>query len=81
MTMGIFELHRQLADDTYQIGDLPLCRVLLMNDCRYPWVILVPRRAGITELHQLDRDAGWQLCEESRLLSLATQLALEYPAL
>lgn len=31
-----FELHPQLAADTFVIGDLPLCRVLLMNDARFP---------------------------------------------
>ncbi len=34
---------RALEADCYEIGDLPLCRVLLMDDARYPWLILVPR--------------------------------------
>lgn len=48
-----FELHPGLAADCAQIGDLPLCRVLLMRDANYPWLILVPRRPGLRELHQL----------------------------
>ncbi len=48
-----FVLDSRLAADTFLVGDLPLCRVLLMNDSRFPWLILVPRRAGLTEIHDL----------------------------
>lgn len=60
-----FELDPRLAADTLAIGDGPLCRVRLMNDARYPWVILVPRRAGITEIYQLAQDDRQQLWTES----------------
>jgi diadenosine tetraphosphate (Ap4A) HIT family hydrolase len=49
-----FELHSQLEADTYPIGDLDLCRVLLMDDARWPWLILVPRRADKRELYDLE---------------------------
>lgn len=49
----IFALDPRLEADTFVVGDLRLCRVLLMNDCRFPWLILVPRRAGLSELHDL----------------------------
>ena len=58
-----FALHPQLASDTFFITDLPLCRVLLMNESRYPWLILVPRRADIREIYELtpqDRQQCWQ---------------------
>ncbi|MGL5446712.1 MAG: HIT domain-containing protein [Rhabdaerophilum sp.] len=48
-----FQLNERLEADTYAIGDLPLCRVLLMDDARYPWLILVPRRASVTEIVEL----------------------------
>lgn len=48
-----FSLHPQLAADTVPVGDLALTRVLLAKDANYPWLILVPRRAGITELIDL----------------------------
>ena len=35
------------------IADWPLCRVLLMNDARYFWLVLVPRRDGVTEITDL----------------------------
>jgi len=66
--MQTFELDPRLAADTLPIGDLPLSRALLMNDCRYPWVILVPRRPGKVELIDLDAQERTQLWQESLLV-------------
>ena len=49
-----FELHHRLAADCFLIGDYALCRALLMDDARFPWVILVPRREDLKDLHNLD---------------------------
>lgn len=67
--MSAFELHPRLAGDTLSLGDWPLCRLLLMNESRYPWFILVPRRAGLRELCQLDEADTQALMGESRRLS------------
>jgi diadenosine tetraphosphate (Ap4A) HIT family hydrolase len=40
-----------------------------MNDANYPWVILVPRRAGMTEIYQLDEEDQKQLLHESSFVS------------
>lgn len=48
-----FQLHERLAADTWTVKDLSLCRVLLMDDSRYPWVILVPRREGLRDFHEV----------------------------
>lgn len=64
-----FELHPQLAADTFVIGDLPLCRVLLMNDARFPWVILVPRRKDISEIYDLSMQDQQILWQESALVA------------
>ena len=45
-----FQLNQKLEEDTFLIKDLPLCRLLLMNDSRYPWLILVPRIAGLRDI-------------------------------
>lgn len=65
--MTPFELDARLQADTVPIGDWPLSRVLLMNDARYPWVILVPRRAlaQARELHELTDAERQQLWTES----------------
>ena len=67
--MNAFVLHPQLAQDTQFVTDLPLCRVLLMNDSRYPWLILVPRRADIREIIELSADERTQLWTESDQVS------------
>lgn len=64
-----FVLHAQLAADTLLVGDLDLCRVLLMNDSQYPWFILVPRRAEIHEIMELNDMDRTQLWSESDWLS------------
>jgi diadenosine tetraphosphate (Ap4A) HIT family hydrolase len=64
-----FELHPQLAADTVWVGDLPLCRLLLMNDRQYPWTILVPRRAGLREIYELHESDQLRFWRESAQLS------------
>ena len=59
-----FELHPRLQADCHGIGDLALCRVLLFDDSRYPWIVLVPRRAGLREIYDLDGPQRVQLFEE-----------------
>jgi len=51
-----FILDNRLKADTLFVGDLPLSRVLLMNNAYFPWVILVPRIEGISELFQLTEE-------------------------
>ena len=48
-----FELDRRLEADSEPLQWLGLCELRLMNDKRWPWVILVPQRRGIFELHDL----------------------------
>jgi diadenosine tetraphosphate (Ap4A) HIT family hydrolase len=57
-------LHPQLAQDTVSVGDLALSRMLLANDANYPWLILVPRVPGVTELIDLDPNEQVQLLGE-----------------
>lgn len=68
----MFALHERLAGDTMLITDWPLCRVALMDDATYPWLVLIPRRHGATEIHELDPNDRATLIEEvttaSRLL-------------
>ena len=68
--MDSFQLHERLAADTIPVADWALSRVLLMNDARYPWLILVPRRAGLSELHDLKHAERMVLIEEINRVSL-----------
>ncbi len=64
-----FQLHSQLVKDTVLIGQYDLCRILLMNDSQFPWCILVPEVAAITEIYQLSRRQQEQLIQESSRLA------------
>lgn len=48
-----FELHPLLQRDGAPLLDWPLCRLLLMKDANYPWLVLVPRRAGVRDFHDV----------------------------
>jgi diadenosine tetraphosphate (Ap4A) HIT family hydrolase len=65
IAMSKFELHPRLAADTFDLGQLQLCRVLLMNDANYPWLILVPQRSGLREIFELNANEQAQLIHES----------------
>ena len=63
--MAPFGLHPRLLDDCHSLGRLGFCHVLLHRNATLPWFILVPEvDAGVTELHELDRDQRLRLDEE-----------------
>lgn len=66
--MTEFQLAAALNNDCFVVGDLPLCRVLLMNDRQYPWFILVPRRADLREVFQMSVADQHQFLKESSWL-------------
>lgn len=66
-----FTLDARLAADALPVGDLPLSRVLLMNDARFPWLVLVPRLAGLVELEDLPRELRIALLDEVDLAGRA----------
>lgn len=65
----MFVLDPRLLQDTLSIGDFPLCTLLLSNDSNYPWFILVPKRADISEVFQLSETEQMQLWKETITLS------------
>jgi diadenosine tetraphosphate (Ap4A) HIT family hydrolase len=77
MHVAGWSLHPQLEHDTAPVGDLALSCILSINDTDYPWLILVPRRAGVTEIADLGTDDAAQLTAEitqmSRVLKHVTR--------
>ena len=67
--MSKFVLNPRLVKATFPIGDLALCRVLLLDDRRYPWVLMVPRRENITEIVDLTPVDRSVLIEEIAVVS------------
>jgi len=64
-------LNVRLAEGCFVVGHFPLSVLLLMNDARYPWFILVPQRRNISEIQQLCEADRYQLMDESCVLSQA----------
>jgi len=57
------------ADPAFDPGsvvvcDWPLCQVRLQDDARFPWLILIPRRAGLHELEDLTASERASLMDE-----------------
>lgn len=73
-----FALDSRLAAATLPVGDMALSSVLLQNDSRFPWLVLVPRRPGLVELTDLD-DGDYRTLTDEIRLATRVMLALASP--
>src|SRR5262249_59051317 len=64
-------LHPGLARDPVMLGDLPLSRVLLVDDANWPWLLLVPRRLDVSDIIDLDEVEQAQLATETSRVARA----------
>jgi len=64
-----FTLHPQLTADTLPIGELSICRLLLMNNKQFPWLILVPKRVGLREVFDLSPEDYSLVMQEVRSIA------------
>jgi len=69
--MSSFQLDPRLDSDSVLIGRYTLCQVRLINDNRWPWLILVPEIAGAEEIHDLPQSEQAQLAVETSLAAAA----------
>lgn len=74
--MREFHIDDRLQTDCKFICDLQLCRLLLLNDNRWPWLILVPRIDQAVEIHQLNsRDQALLQVETSGVATMLAELS------
>lgn len=66
-----FELDPRLEADSEQLLWLGLCELRLMNDRRWPWLILIPQRPGAEEVHDLTPLDQAMLTFESNMVAQA----------
>lgn len=71
----MFEMDKRLVGDTVELGDFALSRVLLMNDSRYPWLILVPRVVDASEVFDLQLEQQQELWQETQIVAHALKHA------
>ncbi|MGE5538846.1 MAG: HIT domain-containing protein [Gemmatimonas sp.] len=72
-----FCLDPQLERDTLPACELMLSSVRLMNDARFPWMILVPRRPGVHELLDLSFDDRHRLLDETAQVAEALRVVVK----
>ncbi|MDP5031234.1 MAG: HIT family protein [Paraglaciecola sp.] len=71
--MSSFNLDTRLEHDCEWVCDLKLCKVLLLKDANYPWLILVPMIANCVEIIDLEPAQQQLLWQESAQVSRALQ--------
>lgn len=64
-----FEIDKRIADTCFELGDWPVSRVMLKNNALFPWLILIPRVADVTELDELPQKERYLLMDEISQLS------------
>ena len=58
------KVNKNFLKDSHYITELKLCSVRLIDNCRFPWIILIPRRKKITEIFHLNKKDQKLLIEE-----------------
>lgn len=71
--MSNFTLHPRLEADSLLVGQLPLCQLRLINDSRYPWLLLVPALPNLVEITDLSAEDYQQLWHEVHHVSAGLQ--------
>ena len=71
----MFSLNERMDADTVEVARWSLCRVLLMRDKTYPWLILVPAQEGLRHLHDLpEKDQAQAMSEISKAAQIMEKL-------
>ena len=63
------KVRKSFFKDSHFITELKLCSVRLINNSRFPWVILIPKRKNITDIYQLKKKDLNLLMQEIALAS------------
>ena len=48
------KVNKSFLKDSYHIADLKLCNIRLINNRKFPWIILIPKRENITDITELN---------------------------
>jgi len=67
--MSAFQLHDQLAKDSFFVRKLGVSQVRLNNDSRFPWLILIPELPNLRELHEIPDNLQTSVYKEIHLCS------------
>jgi diadenosine tetraphosphate (Ap4A) HIT family hydrolase len=73
--MSLFRLDERLEGDTLEVGVTGICQLRLMNDARWPWLVLVPMMPGASEMHDLPKQQQRRLAQEMMIAGAALKRA------
>ena len=48
------KVNKNFLKSSYYIIDLKLCSIRLINNQNFPWIILIPKRKGVTDITELN---------------------------
>lgn len=65
----MFILDARLKATSFLIGEGPLSQIRLKNNRLFPWLILIPRQAGLTEIYELKETDQQLLMQEIAKIS------------
>lgn len=69
--MSEFELDGRITRDSDLVSVLGLCQLRIQNDSRWPWLVMVPERPGMTEIFELSPEEQVQLSTEVNRVAAA----------
>ena len=58
------KVSKSFLKDSYLITELKLCTIRLIDNSRFPWIILIPKRKKITDTFQLKKKDQYLLMNE-----------------
>ncbi len=73
----MFSLHPTLEKDSLPIADTGRLLIRLINDARFPWLLIVPKVDGVTELHELSENVYDDAMSMARRLGQILKTAFE----
>tara|TARA_B110000261_G_C12959275_1_gene307777 strand:- start:308 stop:703 length:396 start_codon:yes stop_codon:yes gene_type:complete len=48
------KVNKSFLKESHHVFDLKLCSIRLIDNCKFPWVILIPNRINITDITELN---------------------------
>ena len=65
----MFLVHKKFIKSTHYIADLKLCQVRLQDNSKFPWIMLIPRKRGVSQILDLGKNDQIQLLDEIQYCS------------
>ena len=58
------QVNKNFLKSSYFISDLKLCEIRMINNSKFPWIILIPKRKKITDISELNKKDRSLLMDE-----------------